>query len=235
MLSILALGLLIGMQHALEADHLAAVSAIAARKVSVRKIIFHGTFWGIGHTLTLMGVAGGALYLGFEISEKTSAWLETVVGTMLIFLGGNLLFSLIKDRIHFHFHQHSSEKFHIHAHSHAGEKGAHEELSHNHEHLNVLPWKTFLVGMIHGLAGSAALLILTTQIVSSPLLGLAYVGLFGLGSVFGMAALSALVAVPLSSSETTLTWVNRAIQGGVGIWTLALGTYVIYHSIPNFA
>ena len=64
MLSILALGLLIGMQHALEADHLSAVLAIAARKTSARKIISHGTYWGIGHTLTLMGFAGGALYLG---------------------------------------------------------------------------------------------------------------------------------------------------------------------------
>ena len=108
-------------------------------------------------------------------------------------------------------------------------------LLHNHEHLNVLPWRTLLIGMVHGMAGSAALLVLTTQIVSSPLLGLSYVGLFGLGSVFGMAALSALIAIPLSQAAKALTWVNRAIQGGVGIWTLALGTYVIYHSIPNFA
>jgi len=122
MFSILALGLLIGMQHALEADHLAAVSAISARKTSARKIISHGAFWGIGHTLTLMGVAGGALYLGFEISAKTSAWMEAVVGIMLILLGGNLLVRIIKERIHYHFHRHNAEKLHLHAHSHAGEK-----------------------------------------------------------------------------------------------------------------
>ena len=235
MFSILALGLLIGMQHALEADHLAAVSAISARKTSARKIISHGAFWGIGHTLTLMGVAGGALYLGLEISVKTSAWMETVVGIMLILLGGNLLVQLIKGRIHYHFHHHNTEKLHLHAHSHADEKGAHEKFRHNHEHSNVLPWRTLLIGMIHGMAGSAALLVLTTQIVSSPLLGLSYVGLFGLGSVFGMAALSALIAIPLSRSATLLTWGNRAIQGGVGVWTVVLGTYVIYHSVPNIS
>jgi len=235
MFSILALGLLIGMQHALEADHLAAVSVIAARKTSTRKIISHGAFWGIGHTLTLMGVAGGALCLGLEISVKTSAWMETIVGIMLILLGGNLLVLLIKERIHFHFHRHNAGKIHIHAHSHAGEEGVHEKLLHNHEHSNVLPWRSLLIGMVHGMAGSAALLILTTQIVSSPLLGLSYVGLFGLGSVFGMAALSALIAIPLSRSATALTWVNRAIQGGVGVWTLLLGAYVIYQSTPNFA
>jgi high-affinity nickel permease len=235
MFSILALGLLIGMQHALEADHLAAVSAISARKTSARKIISHGAFWGIGHTLTLMGVAGGALYLGLEISTKTSAWMETVVGIMLVLLGGNLLVQLIKERIHYHFHRHNAEKLHLHAHSHAGEKGAHEKFIHNHEHSNVLPWRTLLIGMIHGMAGSAALLVLTTQIISSPLLGLSYVGLFGLGSVFGMAALSALIAIPLSRSATALTWVNRVIQGGVGVWTLLLGAYVIFQSVPDFS
>jgi len=235
MFSILALGLFIGMQHALEADHLAAVSAISARKTSARKIISHGAFWGIGHTLTLMGVAGGALYLGLEISAKTSAWMETVVGIMLVLLGGNLLVQLIKERIHYHFHRHNAEKLHLHAHSHAGEKGAHEKFIHNHEHSNVLPWRTLLIGMIHGMAGSAALLVLTTQIISSPLLGLSYVGLFGLGSVFGMAALSALIAIPLSRSATALTWVNRVIQGGVGVWTLLLGAYVIFQSVPDFS
>jgi high-affinity nickel permease len=235
MFSILALGLLIGMQHALEADHLAAVSAISARKTSARKIISHGAFWGIGHTLTLMGVAGGVLYLGLEISAKTSAWMETVVGIMLVLLGGNLLVQLIKERIHYHFHRHNAEKLHLHAHSHAGEKGAHEKFIHNHEHSNVLPWRTLLIGMIHGMAGSAALLVLTTQIISSPLLGLSYVGLFGLGSVFGMAALSALIAIPLSRSATALTWVNRVIQGGVGVWTLLLGAYVIFQSVPDFS
>ena len=116
-----------------------------------------------------------------------------------------------------------------------GEEGVHEKLLHNHEHSNILPWRSLLIGMVHGLAGSAALLILTTQIVSSPLVGLIYVGLFGLGSVFGMAALSAFIAIPLSRSATALTCLNRVIQGGVGVWTLLLGAYVIYRHIPDFA
>lgn len=235
MFSILALGLLIGMQHALEADHVAAVSAVAARQTSPRKIVSHGALWGIGHTLTLMFIAGGSLYLGVEISETTSAWLEMAVGVVLVILGGNLLVQLIKERIHFHFHSHNAGKKHLHAHSHAGETGAHEKLSHNHEHSNKLPWRTLLVGMMHGMAGSAALLILTTQTVSSPLVGLGYVALFGIGSVLGMVALSALIAIPLSFTATALTWTNRAIQGGVGVWTLTLGAYVIYQSSLNIA
>ena len=181
-----------------------------------------------------MGVTGGALYLGLEISLKTSAWMETLVGIMLIVLGVNLLIRLIKERIHFHFHRHNTGEMHIHAHSHSDEKGTHKKLLHNHGHSNFLPWRTFLIGMVHGMAGSASLLVLTTQIVSNPLVGLSYVGLFGLGSVFGMAALSALVAIPLSCSTTALTWGNRFVQGGVGLWTVTLGIYVIYDSVPNF-
>ncbi len=232
MLSILTLGLFIGMQHALEADHVAAVSSIAARQTTARKIISHGAVWGVGHTLTLMLLAGGAFFLGMEISETTSAWLETIVGVMLVFLGGHLLVQLVRERVHFHFHRHGAEPTHIHAHSHAGETGAHREMSHDHTHAKKLPWRTLLVGMMHGLAGSAALLILTAQTVESPLVGLGYVTLFGVGSVFGMAALSAVIAVPLRYSAQALTWANRSIQGAVGVWTLCLGGYVVYHSIP---
>ena len=233
MFSILALGLLIGMQHALEADHVAAVSAIAARQSSPRKIISHGALWGIGHTITLMFIAGGALYLGIEISETVSAWLEVAVGVVLVLLGGNLLVQLIKERVHFHFHSHNAAKKHLHAHSHTGETGAHEKLPHNHEHSNKLPWRTLLIGMMHGMAGSAVLLLLTTQTVSSPHVGLGYVALFGVGSVLGMAALSAVIAIPLSRSAAALTWANRGIQGGVGVWTLVLGGYIIYQSATN--
>lgn len=232
MLSILTLGLFIGMQHALEADHVAAVSSIAARQTSVRKIVSHGAVWGLGHTLTLMLLAGGALFLGMKISENTSAWLETLVGLMLIVLGGHLLVQIIRERVHFHFHRHGAEQTHIHAHSHAGEPGVHQQMSHDHMHAKKLPWRTLLVGMMHGLAGSAALLILTAQTVESPIVGLGYVVLFGIGSVFGMAALSAVIAVPLRYSAKALTWVNRGLQGAVGVWTLSLGGYVVYHSIP---
>ena len=235
MLSILALGLLIGMQHALEADHVAAVSAIAARQTSPRKIISHGAVWGVGHTLTLMSVAGVTLYLGLTISANLSAWMETLVGVMLVLLGGHLIVRLIRERIHFHFHRHPNTSVHIHAHSHAGQKGPHEKLTHDHEHAKKLPWRTLLVGMVHGMAGSAALLVLTAQTVSSPIVGLGYVILFGIGSILGMVALSAIIAIPLSYSSKMLTWANRGIQGSVGIWTMILGAYIIYHSAPVFA
>ncbi|NQV99977.1 MAG: urease accessory protein [Rhodospirillales bacterium] len=235
MISILALGLLIGMQHALEADHVAAVSAIAARQTSARKIISHGAVWGVGHTITLMIVAGFGLFLGLEISGEMSGWLESAVGLVLILLGGHLLFKLIRDRIHFHRHRHGNNHEHFHAHSHAGEKQAHEKLAHDHQHRNKLPVRTLLVGMMHGLAGSAALMVLTAQTVQSPVIGFGYIVLFGIGSVLGMAALSAVIAVPLSYSARALTWANRGIQSAVAVWTLFLGLYVVYQSLPLLA
>jgi len=237
MTSILLLGLFIGMQHALEADHLAAVSAIAARQRSVRRIVAHGAIWGLGHTLTLMAVAGGAVVLGVAIGPDLSAALETAVGVMLVGLGGHLVVRLIRDRIHFHMHVHKNghgpgqgDVVHFHAHAHAGETEDHARSDHDHEHPERFPVRTLLVGLMHGLAGSAALLVLTASTVESAGLGFAYIVLFGVGSMAGMAALSMVIAVPLAYSARVLTWANRAVQGGVGAATMALGLYVIYEN-----
>lgn len=227
MISVLALGLLLGMQHALEADHVAAVSAIAARQTTVRRIVVHGAVWGVGHTLTLMAVSGLAIILGTTIIAGFERWLETAVGFMLVALGGQLIYRLVRDRIHFHMHRHGNEAAHLHAHSHAGDPDDHARSDHDHDHPRTLPIRTLLVGVMQGLAGSAALLILTASSVQSPMLGFAYVGLFGLGSVAGMAALSAIIAVPLAYSARFLTWAHGGLQGVVGVGTVALGIKII--------
>ena len=196
---------------------------------------FHGAVWGIGHTLTLMLVAGCGLFLGLELSSEMAGWLESAVGVVLVLLGGHLLVRLVRDRIHFHRHRHGDGHVHFHAHSHAGETAPHETLAHDHQHPSKLPVRTLLVGMMHGMAGSAALMVLTTQTVQSPTLGFVYIVLFGLGSVLGMAALSALIAIPLSYSARALTWANRGIQSVVAVWTLFLGLYVISQSLPLLA
>src|SRR4051812_5586582 len=106
MLAILSLGFLLGLQHALEADHIAAVSSIAARRSEVTDIVKHGLTWGLGHTLTLFAFAGAALLLGHVIPEVLSRRLETAVGLMLVGLGVHVLWRLWRDRIHFHRHSH---------------------------------------------------------------------------------------------------------------------------------
>lgn len=232
MTSVLFLGLMIGMQHALEADHIAAVASIAARETTLKRAVTHGAAWGLGHTLTLMAVAGGVVVLGTSIDAQIAAYLEAVVGVMLIGLGGHLLYRLWRDRIHFHVHRHTGGAAHFHAHSHKGEAQAHKKSSHDHTHPRRLPVRTVLVGMMHGLAGSAALLILTASTVDSPALGLIYIALFGIGSIAGMAALSAVIAVPMSYSARFVTWANRSLQAGVAVATAGLGIWIVIQSTP---
>jgi hypothetical protein len=113
----------------------------------------------------------------------------------------------------------------VHVHSHAGETVAHERASHSHTH--GFRWRTLLVGLMHGMAGSAALLVLTVTQAPSVAVGLGYVALFGIGSMIGMGFLSTVIAVPLALSARWLTWANRGLQGAVGLVTIAIGLRTI--------
>jgi hypothetical protein len=229
MFGILGLGFLLGMQHALEADHIAAVSSIAARRSHVADIVKHGLTWGLGHTLTLFVFAGAAILLGRAIPETIARPMETAVGVMLIGLGAHVLWRLWRDRVHFHKHGHGDGTVHFHAHSHARETAPHVRTAHAHEH--GFRWRTLLVGLMHGMAGSAALLVLAVSQASSSAVGLAYVALFGIGSMIGMGALSTLIAVPLAISAHWLTWANRGLQGAVGLATIAIGIVTVVETV----
>jgi high-affinity nickel permease len=226
MFAILALGFLLGMQHALEADHIAAVSSIAARRSDISDIVKHGLTWGLGHTLTLFIFAGLAILLGHAIPDAIARPIEAAVGVMLIGLGSHVLWRLWRDRVHFHAHRHGDGTRHLHLHSHAGETTAHTMSAHAHVH--GFRWRTLLVGLMHGMAGSAALLVLAVSQAASPAIAVAYVLLFGIGSMLGMGALSAVIAVPLAVSARWLTWANRGLQGAVGAVTIAVGVGTIW-------
>ena len=92
-------------------------------------------------------------------------------------------------------------------------------------------WRTLLVGLMHGMAGSAALLVLAASQASSPAIGLGYVAIFGIGSMIGMGVLSTVIAVPLAVSARWLTWANRSLQGAVGIVTVAIGVRTIVETV----
>jgi hypothetical protein len=140
---------------------------------------------------------------------------------MLVGLGAHVLWRLWRDRIHFHKHRHCDGTVHIHAHSHAGETIAHARAAHAHAH--DFRWRTLLVGLMHGMAGSAALLVLAVSQAPSVAAGLLYVALFGIGSMLGMGALSTVIAIPLALSARWLTWFNNVLQAAVGILTIAIG------------
>jgi high-affinity nickel permease len=226
MFGVLGIGFLLGMQHALEADHIAAVSSLAARRTDVRDIVKHGLTWGLGHTLTLFVFAGAAILLGQAIPEHLARPLETAVGIMLVGLGAHVWWRLWRDRVHFHQHGHDDGTRHLHAHSHANEAIPHRNSAHSHQH--GFRWRTLIVGLMHGMAGSAALLVLAISQVANAAFGMFYILLFGVGSMLGMGLLSVVIAVPLAVSARWLTWANRGLQGVVGTVTIAIGGMTIY-------
>jgi hypothetical protein len=225
-LSILLVGLLLGMQHATEADHLAAVATLATRQGSLGQAVRQGVAWGVGHSLTLTAFGGAVLLLGQAISPGLEQALETAVGAMLVLLGADVLRRMARDRIHFHVHRHGPQVAHVHAHSHRGD-GPHARSAHRHAHPRRWPLRALAVGMMHGLAGSAALVVLALQALPTAGLGFGYIALFGLGSIAGMALLSAVVAVPLRLSSRYLTGVHRAVTALVGIGSCVLGGWIV--------
>lgn len=231
MLGILGLGFVLGMQHALEADHIAAVSSIAARRSRIGDIVGHGLTWGLGHTLTLFVFAGAAIVLGHAIPEHVARPLEAAVGLMLVGLGSHVLWRLWRDRVHVHVHRHRDGTAHIHVHGHAGEHVPHHRSAHDHAHPGGFRWRALAVGLMHGMAGSAALVVLAASQAGSALAGVAYILLFGIGSMIGMGALSVVIALPLAASARFLTWANRVLQFAVGTVTILIGVMTLHATL----
>lgn len=227
MFSILSLGFLIGMRHALEADHLSAVASLATQTTSVQSAIKQGAVWGLGHTLTLFLFSSIIILSENVIPENLAMSLEFVVGVMLVVLGADVIRRLVRDKIHFHSHQHDNNEIHFHAHKHLNKK-EHNPASHNHEHYTGFPLRALYVGLMHGMAGSTALIILTLQSVDSVTTGMLYILMFGIGSIIGMAVLSVIIAIPLQHSAKGLTWLHNGLQAVIGVVTIALGTTLIY-------
>ncbi len=228
MLTLLTLGFLLGIRHAVEADHAAAVASLALRSRSASHTVTQGLAWGFGHSLTLVLFSSLVLLLGATIPEQLAEGLEFAVGIMLVGLGLDIFRKLWKHHIHFHTHEHPGTPPHVHAHSHQPGKGNPEPASHDHPHSRGFPIRALLVGLMHGMAGSAALIILTLQTVATPMEGIAYILLFGLGSTLGMALFSFIMAVPLWYSARSLTHWHNGIQFGVALFTTGLGLLLLY-------
>ena len=226
--SVLLLGFLLGIRHALDADHLAAVATLATRSRSVGHTVGLGVAWGMGHTLTLMLCGGAVLLLGLAVPLRAAQALELAVGVMLALLGANVLYRLWRDRIHFHWHRHSDGIAHVHAHGHANELGPHEPMLHRHWHWRDFPLRALMVGVVHGMAGSAALILLSLEAVDSVAWGLGYIAIFGAGSILGMALLSVAIAVPMRLTSRYLTQAYGGLTAAIGLATLALGCSLIY-------
>ena len=221
----LALGFVLGLKHAIEADHLAAVSTIVAERKNLFSSTIVGGFWGVGHTITLLIIGALVIFLKLQISESLEAKLEAAVGVMLVVLGLNALRKLWKkEKIHVHSHAHEGrEHTHIHAHE-------NENAEETHHYLRFSP-RAILVGMVHGVAGSAALMLFIIPTIKSPALALLYILIFGFGSIAGMMLMSLLIGLPLHLTAQRFGILNKGILALAGVFSLALGAFIVYEKL----
>lgn len=221
MTGILLLGFLIGMQHAFEADHVAAVSSMVSSGSSVSRAVGHGLAWGLGHSLILGAFTGLMIGFGLSVSEEWSAIFELGVGLMLVVLGARVLLRLWREGGAWRAHSHSDGSSHIHF---VTDKSEHTEQGPaEHEHRQKLPLGTISIGMVHGLAGSGSILMMSAVGLDTPSDAILYVLLFGIGSMIGMGILSAIIALPLHWTNKSLKSGNFAIQGIIGLIAIIIG------------
>lgn len=231
MLTLLGLGFLLGLRHAFEADHAAAVAALASRSTSVRETVRQGVAWGIGHSLTLLVFCSAVYSLETVVPERVAQGLEVTVGVMLIGLGLDVWRKLRLERFHFHLHEHDAGAAHAHLHAHRSNLG---EINNVHQHLHGIPYRALLVGFMHGMAGSAALILLTLHSAVSVAGGLIYIAIFGIGSIAGMATLSVMIALPLRQSAHYMTRAYDGLQVVIAGISIFVGANMIYVEGASF-
>ena len=234
LISLLGFGVLIGIRHAFEADHVAAVAGLAARRTSFVSVVGQGAIWGCGHTISLALIAGFMLSLGLSFPARLEWFFEFCVALLLLFLGGQLLWRMRQERVHGHAHQHADGSVHWHFHRHDGEVAAshHRRAAHAHQHAR-FGWAALMVGMLHGMAGSAALVLMAVERVGagSWALAMAYVFAFGIGSILGMALCSVAISLPLRIGTDAHVWQSR-ISATIGMATLAVGVWMLAELTP---
>ena len=225
---ILLLGVVTGLRHSMEADHVAAVlSVVASNHKNIKRASMLGAIWGVGHTTSLFIVGLVVLLLAVNISETLSSRLEFGVGIMLLFLGvttitgwsiGKFFKGLRHQKSsHKHIHHHyQGSVVHSHGHVHDSE--------HRHGH------KSLIVGMVHGMAGSGALLLIVLSTINSIPLGLAYIAIFGAGSIGGMAGISTLMGIPFVKLANSAK-ISLLLRYAAAITTLAIGAGLIYELV----
>jgi len=247
-IAILLIGFVLGMRHATDPDHVIAVSTIISRERSLSRAALIGAFWGLGHTITIGIVGTAIIFFNFVIPPRVGLTMEFAVGLMLVLLGILNLTGLSKwlsEKFspahphivgeHAHLHEHNS-RVHYHWHYHAPA---------NEHHADALPepkWmaaplaklgffhalRPLFIGIVHGLAGSAAVALLVLSTIREPHWGIFYLLIFGLGTIAGMMLITLALAVPFSYAGTRFAWVSQSLVTGSGLLSLGFGLFLSY-------
>ncbi|QRG66209.1 sulfite exporter TauE/SafE family protein [Brevibacillus choshinensis] len=218
-LTVLSIGFIVGIKHAMEPDHVIAVSTIASHTKKLGKASLAGIFWGSGHTLTLLLVGMLLIWMKGAIPETWAMSLEFIVGIMLVYLGLTSILSFRKRSIHLRRHEHDGN---VHHHLHAiGYRGTHEGNRASFA-------KSAIIGMVHGLAGSAAMVLLTMSTVQTEWEGLLYILVFGAGTIVGMLICTTIIGIPFVLSAKNIS-LNAALTRITGLISIAFGCYYMYN------
>jgi len=230
--TILILGFVLGLRHACDADHIAAVAAIAPGRGGLRRSLATGLSWGVGHALVLALVGGLLLALRLTVPERLERLFELLVGVMLVGLGVSAIISALRERIHAHTHEHDGV-LHAHLHVHARPVPHAAAAPHRHPHPLRPALRPFLIGTLHGLAGSGAIVLLILAAMPGLLAGYLYLGLFGTGSIAGMAVMRIVLGAPLEIARRRASWIYHAFRGAAGVGSLGLGLLLIVQNGPG--
>jgi ABC-type nickel/cobalt efflux system permease component RcnA len=250
--SIIALGFFLGMRHATDPDHVIAVSTIVSREREIGKSAWIGVFWGIGHTLTIFAVGAAIILFDVAISPRLGLSMELAVGLMLILLGIINVVSFFRDLpssvtraatpapppsevVHSHAHSHGDF---IHTHPHSHEHGPN---AHHHREQSPVAWldrmflrfklyrplRPLMIGIVHGMAGSAAVALLVLATIRDPRWAVAYLLVFGIGTIAGMMVITMSIASTFHLARGKQAFLQRLAMAS-GVLSLGFGIFVAY-------
>jgi len=214
------------MQHAFEPDHVAAVSTQISKskfakqstkqlvKESLTKSSVFGVLWGAGHTTTLVLIGFLVYVLAIRIQDQIFSGLEFTVGMMLVFLGVNTILNRKFRLKHKHPHQHKDGTIHFDEHT-------HDNSEHRHTH------RSYLIGLVHGLAGSGSLVVLTAATLDNVGMVLGFIIIFGIGSMIGMAMVGSLMGIPLVFANK-IGVIQKTFRYVAGMFSLIIGFNIMY-------
>ncbi len=231
------IGLVLGLRHATDADHVVAVTTMVTRERRLGAAIRIGVAWGLGHTATILATGAAILVFRLAIPASLDAYAEAAVGAMLIGLG---IWAIVarpdsthggdEVKVHSHAHRHDGGMVHSHPHAH----GADAADSHREHRIGAAramapgsDLRAFAVGMVHGLAGSAALALAVLAAIPRPLWGVLYLAIFGAGAMLGMAVITVVIAAPGMLTAGRFARANDYLRLGSGAASIALGIVML--------
>jgi ABC-type nickel/cobalt efflux system permease component RcnA len=249
-LSLLFLGFFFGMRHATDPDHVVAIATIVSRQRTVRGSAMIGAAWGVGHTITIMVVGGAIILFGVVIPPRLGLSMEFAVGIMLFLLGVLTLTGagqIVRVAGRGHSHEVRLDAP-VHTHAHGDYVHSHIQVQSqaNHGHpedrtpiawldrssfgyLTLYQWlRPFVVGLVHGLAGSSAVALLVLTVIRDPVWAMGYLLLFGIGTIGGMMLITMALSAPFALTSFKLTRLNWQLRVASGLISFVFGLFLIY-------